>query len=158
VEEVLQSGELARLAGVSSDTLRHYERLGLLPKPPRTAGGYRDYPSHTLERVRLIRRALSVGFSLPELTTILKIRDQGGVPCHRVRVIAESKLTQVKEKIRELGVMRRQLEQILEKWDVKLARVRDGEQARLLETLADQQMPVPAPAASNKKNGKGGRI
>lgn len=154
----MQSGELARLAGLSSDTLRHYERLGILPKPPRTAGGYRDYPSHTLERVRLIRRALSVGFSLPELTTILKIRDQGGVPCHRVRSIAQAKLAQVKEKIRELVVMRKQLEQILEKWDVKLARVPEGEQARLLETLADQPMPVRAPATSRKKNGKRGRI
>jgi len=158
VEEFLQSGELARLAGLSSDTLRHYERLGLVPKPPRTSGGYRDYPSHTLERVRLIRRALSVGFSLPELTSILKIRDQGGVPCRRVRVIAESKLTQVKEKIRELVVMRKQLEQILDKWDIKLARVHEGEQARLLETLADQPMPVRAPATSTKKNGKRGRI
>lgn len=154
----MQSGELARLAGLSSDTLRHYERLGLVPKPPRTSGGYRDYPSHTLERVRLIRRALSVGFSLPELTSILKIRDQGGVPCRRVRVIAESKLTQVKEKIRELVVMRKQLEQILDKWDIKLARVHEGEQARLLETLADQPMPVRAPATSTKKNGKRGRI
>jgi len=154
----LQSGELARLAGLSSDTLRHYERLGLLPKPPRTAGGYRDYPSHTLERVQLIRRALSVGFSLTELTSILKIRDQGGVPCHRVRAIAESKLTQVKEKVRELVVMRKQLEQILDKWDVKLARVREGEQARLLETLPDQPMPVRAPAMSTKKNGEPGRI
>src|ERR1700704_6957663 len=98
----MQSGELARQAGVSTDTLRHYERLGLLLKAPRTPGGYRDYPAQTLERVRLIRRALSVGFSLPELTAILKIRDQGGVPCQQVRAIAESKLTQVKEKIREL--------------------------------------------------------
>jgi DNA-binding transcriptional MerR regulator len=122
----LQSGELARLAGVSSDTLRHYERLGLLPKPPRTTGGYRDYPSHTLERVRLIRRALSVGFSLPELTAVLKIRDGGGVPCHRVRALAESKLMEVKEKIQELVAMRQQLEQTLATWDTKLARIRPG--------------------------------
>lgn len=154
----MQSGELARLAGLSSDTLRHYERLGLLPKPPRTSGGYRDYPSHTLERVRLIRRAVSVGFSLPELTSILKVRDQGGVPCHRVRAIAESKLTQVKEKIRELVVMRKQLEQILEKWDAKLARAREGEQARLLETLAGEPTPVRASLTSRKKNGKRDQI
>ncbi len=75
--DALRSGELARLAGLSSDTLRHYERMGLLAKPPRTLSGYRDYPSNTLERVHLIRRALSVGFSLAKLTTILKIRDQG---------------------------------------------------------------------------------
>lgn len=65
--------------------------------------------------MEVIRRALSVGFSLPELATILKIRDQGGVPCHRVRAIAESKLTQVKEKIRQLLAMRKQLEQFLDK-------------------------------------------
>jgi len=158
VEEFLQSGELARLAGLSSDTLRHYERLGLLPKPPRTAGGYRDYPGHTLDRVRLIRRALSVGFSLPELTTILKIRDQGGAPCHRVRSIAKAKLAQVKEKIRELVVMRKQLEQILEKWDAKLDRTREGEQARLLGTQADEPTLVRTPLTSPKKNGKRGRI
>jgi DNA-binding transcriptional MerR regulator len=68
----MRSGGLARLTGVSTDTLRYYERLGLLPKPPRTGGGYRDYPTTSLERVRLIRRAMSVGFSLSELTTILK--------------------------------------------------------------------------------------
>jgi len=70
----VRSGELARLAGVSTDTLRHYERLGLLPKAQRTEGGYRQYTAQSLERVRLIRRALTIGFSLPELTVILKMR------------------------------------------------------------------------------------
>jgi DNA-binding transcriptional MerR regulator len=85
----------------------------------------------------LIRRALSVGFSLPELTAILKIRDQGGVPCHRVRALAGSKLSEVQERIKELVVMRKQLEQTLKNWDSKLARVRPGEQARLLEGLPE---------------------
>jgi DNA-binding transcriptional MerR regulator len=76
----MQSGELANLAGVSTGTLRHYERLGLLPRPRRTESGYRQYTPPSLERVRLIRRALSVGFSLPELTVILKMRDNGEVP------------------------------------------------------------------------------
>jgi hypothetical protein len=62
--KTVQSGELSRLAGISTDTLRHYERLGVLPKPPRTNGGYRD-PANSLERVRLIQSALKVGsFSL----------------------------------------------------------------------------------------------
>jgi len=133
----MQSGELARQAGVSTDTLRHYERLGLFTKAPRTNGGYRDYPAQTLERVRLIRRALRVGFSLPELTAILKIRDEGGVPCHRVRALAESKLSQVQERIKELVGMRKQLEQTLKSWDAKLVRMRPGEQARLLEGLPE---------------------
>jgi DNA-binding transcriptional MerR regulator len=116
-----------------------------------------------LERVRLIRRALSVGFSLPELTAILKMRDQGGVPCQRVRAIAESKLTQVKEQIKGLVVMRKQLEQTLEKWDARLARVQPGVQARLLETLPDDSRLLHGLGLrTNKirlnKNKKGGRI
>jgi DNA-binding transcriptional MerR regulator len=73
----MQSGELSRLAGVSPDTLRHYERLSIIPKPPRTNGGYRDYPANSLDRVRLIQSALKVGFSLSELATILQMREHG---------------------------------------------------------------------------------
>lgn len=135
---LVQSGELARLTGVSTDTLRHYERLGLLPKPPRTDGGYRDYPPHSLERVRLIRRALSVGFSLPELTTILRMRDRGEAPCRRVQAMAESKLEQVKQQIESLIEMRSQLEAMLKHWNVKLARTRRGQPARLLEDLPSE--------------------
>jgi len=131
----VQSGELARLTGISTDTLRHYEKLGLLRKPPRTGGGYRDYPSDSLDRVRLIRRALTVGFSLPELTTILNMRDGGEIPCRRVLAMAESKLEQVKEQIQNLVEMRDQLEGMLTHWNVKLARTRQGQVARLLEDL-----------------------
>jgi len=130
----VQSG-LARLMGISTDTLRHYERLGLLPKPPRSEGGYRDYPSHSLDRVRLIRRALSVGFSLPELTTILKMRDGGEVPRRRVQAMAQSKLEEVKQQIQTLVEMRDQLEVMLKHWKVTLARTRRGQPARLLEDL-----------------------
>ena len=76
----LRSGELAALAGISPDTLRHYERMKLLATPRRSAGNYRLYPREALERVRLIRHALAVGFSLPELAKILKVRDAGGAP------------------------------------------------------------------------------
>jgi DNA-binding transcriptional MerR regulator len=62
----LRSGELAQLAGVSPDTLRHYERKGLLAAPHRSPNGYREYPASALDRVRLIRRALAVGFTLSD--------------------------------------------------------------------------------------------
>ena len=153
----MQSGDLARQSGVSSDTLRHYERLGLVAKPPRTGGGYRDYPNQTLERVRLIRRALSVGFSLQELQAILKTRDAGGVPCHRVRALAGSKLEQIDEKIRELMVMRQQLEQTLKNWDAKLSSVRPGQQARLLEALPEEATVLKGMALRSGKNKNGGR-
>ena len=132
----MQSGELSRHAGISTDTLRHYERLGVLPKPPRTNGGYRDYPANSLERVRLIQSALKVGFSLPELATILRMRDRGEVPCQRVRAIAEHKLEEVKQQINDLLGMRDQLERILKDWDARLARAGKGKPALLLESLS----------------------
>jgi len=153
----VQSGELARLTGVSTDTLRHYERLGLLSKPPRTDAGYRDYPPHSLDRVRLIRRALSVGFSLPELTTILKMRDGGEVPCRRVQAMAESKLEQVKQQIENLIEMRNQLETMLKNWNIKLARTRRGEPARLLEDLPADVRGNGLRSPFTKKTGKEGR-
>ena len=153
----MQSGELARLTGVSTDTLRHYERLGLLPKPPRTDGGYRDYPSHSLERVRLIRRALSVGFSLPELATILKMRDGGDAPCRRVRAMAEAKLQQVKQQIQDLIEMRDHLAAILRNWNTKLAHTPKGEPARLLEALPPEFRQVGLRSTFTRKNRKEGR-
>jgi len=131
----VQSGELSRLAGISTDTLRHYERLGVLPKPPRTNGGYRDYPANSLERVRLIQSALKVGFSLPELVTILRMRDRGEVPCDKVRAIAGHKLQEVKQQINDLLGTRDQLKRILKDWDDRLARTGRGKPARLLESL-----------------------
>jgi DNA-binding transcriptional MerR regulator len=91
----VQSGELSRLAGVSSDTLRHYERPGVLLKPPRANGGYRNYPAGSLDR---LTRA---GFSLPELATILKMRGRGEIPCYRVRALAGQRLEEVKQHIND---------------------------------------------------------
>jgi MerR family copper efflux transcriptional regulator len=152
----VQSGELARLTGVSTDTLRHYERLGLVPKPQRTRGGYRQYTAESLERVRVIRRALSIGFSLPELTVILKMRDSGEVPCYRVRRIAESKLRQVKQQITDLLAMRDQLEVILKNWDSCLARTPKGVPARLLESVPNELTKVSSmsPLKSHRKEGR----
>ena len=80
----MRSGELARLTGVSADTLRHYERLGILPTSQRTNSGYRMFAPSAVERVQLAQRAVQLGFSLNELSEVLRIRDSGGVPCHRV--------------------------------------------------------------------------
>ncbi len=152
----MRSGELARLTGVSTDALRHYERLGLLSRPSRTAAGYRDYPAQALERVRLIRRALSAGFSLAELTTILKMRDRGEVPCQKARAMGQAKLQQVKQQIRELRVMKKQLEGILKDWDARLARTRKGAPARLLEALPTDLRRVDlAPRFTNKNRKEG---
>jgi DNA-binding transcriptional MerR regulator len=131
----MRSGELARLIGVSTDTLRHYERLGLLAVPGRTNGGYREYSPGALERVRLIRRALSIGFSLSELRPILRTRDQGGAPCEKVRALASAKLREVNQQIRDLIAMRGHLGRMLKNWDARLAGTGKGQPARLLEHM-----------------------
>src|SRR5690349_3433327 len=98
----LSPGELAREAGVSTDTLRHYERLGVLAEAPRTQSGYRVYPPDSLERVNMIRNALRIGFTLAELAEILRARDRGGVPCKSVLGMLEGKLRSLEEEIKEL--------------------------------------------------------
>jgi DNA-binding transcriptional MerR regulator len=131
----MRSGQLARLTGVSTDTLRHYERLGLLPRPQRTAGNYRAYLPTSQQRVELIQRALAIGFSLSELKTILAIRDGGGAPCRRVRELLKSKIFQVDLQLRNLTSLRVELNQVSKDWDTRLRRTKPGQAARLLESV-----------------------
>ena len=102
----LRSGELAGQSGISADTLRHYERMKLLAAPRRSSGNYRLYPPEAVDRVRLIQRALAVGFSLSELSEILKIRDGGGSPCRKVKKLLDEKLSRLDEQISDLLAMR----------------------------------------------------
>ena len=131
----MRSGQLARLTGVSCDALRHYERLGLLPRPPRTAANYREYPTSSQPRVELIRRAVAIGFSLTELQGILAVRDQGGAPCLQVRSLMRSKLREMDEQIRKLASQRKELRQMLKDWGRRLRRTRRGQAALLLEAV-----------------------
>src|SRR3954454_5211332 len=132
----LSSGELAELAGVSRDTLRHYERKGVLPRPLRGHNAYRRYPPEALQRVQLVRRALSVGFTLDELAKVLKVRDAGGAPCEEVRKMATQKLLDVQDQLRELTELRDDLQKTLRDWDARLARRGNGKQANLLDSLS----------------------
>jgi DNA-binding transcriptional MerR regulator len=111
-----------------------------------------------LERVRLIRRALSAGFSLAELTTILKMRDRGEVPCQKARAMGQVKLQQIKQQIKELLVMRKQLQGILKDWDSRLARTRKGTPARLLEALPNGLRRVDLPHRFTTKTKKEGKL
>lgn len=136
-QSFLRSGELARASGVSADTLRHYERKGVLAAPRRSPNGYREYPAHALERVRLVRRALAVGFTLDELASILKVRDRGGAPCRQVRTLAAAKLSDVETRLRELVAVRDELRATLRDWDARLSKTKSDERAGLLEALVE---------------------
>ncbi|HJQ70498.1 MAG TPA: heavy metal-responsive transcriptional regulator [Blastocatellia bacterium] len=159
MNSLLRAGELARLCGVSSDTLRHYERKGLLPAPRRSRNGYRQYTADSLERVRLIRRALALGFRIDELAVILKERDRGGAPCRRVRALAEEKLNEVEARLREMESLRDDLRAVLRDWDARLGAASGAERAGLLEALAndssilDREPPL-APKRPRRRKSK----
>ena len=151
----LRAGELARASGVSTDTLRHYERKGVLAAPRRSANGYREYPAEALARVLLVRRALSVGFTLDELAQILRARERGRAPCREVRALAARKLAGVEERLRELAAVREELRAALADWDSRLAKTKEGGRAHLLESLATSGSTPsgnnPAPAWRRRK-------
>lgn len=132
----LQSGALAKAAGVSTDTLRHYERLGVLKKPPRTQGGYRLYPPEALDRVLLVRNALASGFTLQELTSILRVRDAGGAPCRQVAELAREKVHKLDSQIAQLTHLRDSLRLTAKEWDRRLKKTPAFERANLLESLS----------------------
>ena len=138
----IQSGALARICGVSPDTIRHYERVGVLPAAVRGANGYRLFPPSSVARVQLIRRALAIGFSLAELERILRERDGGAPPCRTVRTLAGEKLETLDRRIAEMMALRDDLAQLIDEWDGRLAATPDGEPARLLEVPTTNATPT----------------
>ena len=131
----LRSTALARLAGVSPDTLRHYETKGLLPRAARSPNGYREYPAEALARVGLVRRAVALGFTLDELARIIKVRDQGGAPCHEVRALGAAKLALLEGRVAELQLACDRLRSVLGRWDTLLDQTPTGKRAALLDAL-----------------------
>ena len=131
----LRSGELASLTGVSTDTLRHYERKRVLPRPARTRAGYRQYPPEAADRVWLVRRAIAMGFSLDELARILRVRDSGGAPCRQVYALAADKLERLDRQIADLVAVRGQLQELVTQWRGRLEQTPEGQRAGLLEAL-----------------------
>ncbi|HET7872602.1 MAG TPA: heavy metal-responsive transcriptional regulator [Terriglobales bacterium] len=129
----MRSGELAAMAGVSRDALRHYERQGLLPPAQRSANGYRHYPPQALERVRLLRAALGIGFTVDELREIFSARDRGQAPCRRVHELAVEKARGLELQIAELKRLHRSLQSAVRSWSRKLKSTAPDERAGLLE-------------------------
>lgn len=95
-------GEVADRSGVNRETVRYYEQRGLIPAPPRTGGDYRTYDESYVERIRFIKRAQELGFSLKEVEEFLALRLDPNGDCGDVRAKATAKLEDVREKIRDL--------------------------------------------------------
>ena len=105
----MRIGQLARAAGVGVETIRYYQRRGLLPAPERSNGRYRSYDTADLARVRFIRRAKSLGFGLGDIADLLALRDDEATSCAEVGRRAAAKLTDLDSRMRELAVIRRAL-------------------------------------------------
>ena len=114
MEKALRIGEVAGRAGVNVQTLRFYERRGLLPEPPRRASGYREYAPESVRRVRFIKRAQEIGFTLAEVEELLRLREDPRIPCREVRATAETKIADIEEKMRRLRAMRAALAALVE--------------------------------------------
>lgn len=99
-------GVLSKESGVNAETIRYYERTGLLPKPPRSASGYRRYDETAAKRLRFIRRGREIGFGLSEIKALLHLADRPDQPCRDVDRLAQNHLTEVETKIQDLLAMR----------------------------------------------------
>src|SRR5712692_4624854 len=110
--DTLSIGQVARRAGVGVETVRFYEREGLLEEPPRRASGYRQYSEQVVTRLHFIKRAQKLGFSLKEISELLLLRVDAQTSCDEVRQRTEAKLAEVERKLVELQRMRQALLQV----------------------------------------------
>ncbi len=102
----MRTSEVADQAGVNAQTLRYYERRGLLPEPPRSPGGYREYPVSAVSVLRFVKRAQELGFTLAEIEELLELADGGPDGCARARALAEAHTAVLDAKIADLQRMR----------------------------------------------------
>lgn len=109
----LTIGEVAKAANVNTETIRYYEREGLLPEPPRTRAGYRQYTRDAVRRVRFMKRAQALGFTLAEISTLLSLRVNRGSACQEVLTEATHTVSRIDEKIGELERMRSALGRLI---------------------------------------------
>jgi Hg(II)-responsive transcriptional regulator len=130
----MRTSQVAARAGVNVQTLRYYERRGLLPEPARLGSGYRSYDPGVVRRVRFVKRAQRLGFSLEEIDALLDLAAGGPDSCDAARAMAGEKLAQLEQKIADLCAMRESLRQLVATCD----RSRGKRVCPLLEAIGDE--------------------
>lgn len=113
-QPVISIGDLARATGVAVETIRYYERIGLLPAPPRTAGNYRSYGDGHRRRLSFIRRSRDLGFTVEQVRTLLELADRTDHDCHAVDSLARRHLDDVERKIADLTALRSELHDLID--------------------------------------------
>ncbi|SRR6266540_1439228 len=131
----LTIGQLARRAGVHLETVRYYERRGLLPTPPRSRAGYRQYPPEAVRRVRFIKRAQGLGFTLEEIGDLLALRVQHGRGCAAVEREARGVIGRVEGRVAELERVRIALLELVAACQERRA----TEECPILDALEDSE-------------------
>jgi MerR family transcriptional regulator, mercuric resistance operon regulatory protein len=129
--ETLRTGEVAARAGVNVETLRYYERRGILAKPGRRPSGYREYPPDAVRLIRFIKKAQGLGFTLDEVQELLRLRSDGAASCSDVRAAAAAKIAHIDAKIRSLSAMRSALDALV----ASCNRSRSTRECPILEAL-----------------------
>jgi DNA-binding transcriptional MerR regulator len=114
-EDVLSIKQVADRAGVRPDTVRYYERAGLLPAPARTVGDHRRYNDTTVDRLLFIRGAQRLGLRLAEIAELLALRETGECPCEPAATLLRQRLAQIDEEINRLTVLREELQRFVER-------------------------------------------
>jgi Hg(II)-responsive transcriptional regulator len=127
----MRTSELAGRAGVNSETLRYYERRGLLDEPPRTPGGYRDHPDSAVELPRFVKRAQELGFTLDEVEELLHLDDGGPDSCDAARALAEHRRDDLAARIADLQRMHASLSELVATCDLPRA----DRRCALLDTI-----------------------
>ena len=113
----MRIGQLAKRAGITTDTIRYYEREGLLPPAARTVSGYRDYDAGVLDDLRFIKKAQASGLKLSDVREVIQIAKGGREPCDHVRATVTARLAEVEERLRELRSLRSTLKSTLTRLD-----------------------------------------
>ena|SRR5579883_3078863 len=125
--ETLTRGKLAKLANVNPETIRFYERQGILPHTARTLSGYRTYSPSTVDRIRFVAQAKNLGFTLNEVRDLLRLQDEAGSACLNVKMLLTEKLASVRKKRLELEALESQIDQALAKCNRSLKKSAKGE-------------------------------
>lgn len=144
----MKIGEIAARVGANPKTIRFYESIGVIPEPPRTSGGYRDYEEEHVERLQFIRGGQRLGLKLEDIAEVLAFRDRGERPCDFVVEVVRREVDLLASRIPEMRRMKRELETLLERAD------------ELRETEGEKYCPlIPAHAlATSRKQGGTRRV
>jgi Hg(II)-responsive transcriptional regulator len=135
----MRTSEVAGMAGVNSQTLRYYERRGLLAQPPRSRSGYRDYPEQAVSLLRFVKRSQELGFTLAEIAELLRLADGGPDSCDRARALAEAHTAELDRKIADLTRMRAAIGELI----ATCEQPRASRSCSLLVPAEDTATPVP---------------